>query len=268
MITIFFFNIETTKDQFISIQNLFSFHLKSKAITEENIPIQQVNISEKETIVSSKQLSSTFIQMKKNQPIIYLTFDDGPNHHTKKIISILKKEDVLATFFILQPNALRFPEIIKQINDEGHALACHGVTHTIKQFYQTEISPLTEMETCKQSIYDIIGQETNFIRTPYGSVPHLNDKQKKKLEKEGFYLWDWNVDSDDWMIKNKNQLIHHTLQQVEKLHVANKTPVVLFHDTEVTANALPQIIKRLKELNYDFRIPTENDVPVQFHVKK
>lgn len=236
------------------------------AVQTESKPFKNNNISSKEMILPYKQLPLSIIE--NSRPIVYLTFDDGPNKHTKKILSILKAEQINATFFILQPNIKTYRKELQQIVDDGHAIGCHGVSHTIKAFYETTTSPLEEMNTCRDSIFEFVQVETNLVRTPYGSVPHLSLKQKNVLENNGYQLWDWNVDSNDWQIHSTKQVINHTMQQINTLLAANESPVILFHDSEVTANALQQIIAKLKALNVEFKVLSDNYVPVQFYVEK
>lgn len=197
---------------------------------------------------------------------LYLTFDDGPNKHTKKIISILKKKDINATFFMLNENILKNREVTIAVKKAGNQLGCHGVTHNVNRFYQTKKAPLKEMETCKKSILKVSGYDTHLIRVPYGSYPYLSSIQKKYLEKAGFVLWDWNVDSQDWLNKGKSPklLINHVIKQVKAQKKLGNTPVILLHDTDISVRALPKLIDKLLKMGYSFQTIEEDLQPLQF----
>lgn len=65
-----------------------------------------------------------------DQPIVSLTFDDGPNPRaTPVILDVLKREQVRATFFVLGRHADRWPDLVRRIAEEGHQLGNHGYWH-------------------------------------------------------------------------------------------------------------------------------------------
>src|SRR5436305_10351705 len=62
--------------------------------------------------------------------VVVLTFDDGPNPNaTPPILDALKDRGVKATFFILGRHAEQWPELVRRIADEGHAIGNHGYFH-------------------------------------------------------------------------------------------------------------------------------------------
>ena len=62
--------------------------------------------------------------------VVSITFDDGPNPRaTPVILDVLRREDVHATFFVLGQHAERWPELVRQMADEGHQLGNHGYWH-------------------------------------------------------------------------------------------------------------------------------------------
>ena len=67
----------------------------------------------------------------------YLTFDDGPTAKaTAKILDVLKKKDVKATFFVVGKHVKEHPELVKREYDEGHYIANHGYNHNNKLLYK------------------------------------------------------------------------------------------------------------------------------------
>lgn len=203
-----------------------------------------------------------------SKPSVFLTFDDGPTEYTAAILDILKKYDIKSTFFMLQKNIETLPDIVKSVEQDGHAIGCHGVTHKVELFYKNTTSPTEEMIECSNSIKSVIESNVQVIRVPFGSSPHLTTAQKNGLEQSKFILWDWNVDSQDWSFNSRDKVVQSVLHQVKKLKDKEQAPVILFHDKEITVKALPIIIEQLKGLGYDFKSISIHDKPLQFTLKK
>lgn len=195
--------------------------------------------------------------------IIYLTFDDGPNYATEELLNVLEDYQVKATFFMLEPQIKKKEELLKRMLDAGHSLALHGVTHDINQFYASEQSVVAEMLKAQQAVLDVTGIHTNLIRTPYGSAPKMTNAFKEAIKKEGFILWDWNVDSMDWYYRGPGY-IEETLNQINNVEQNDHSPVVLLHDLNTTVEYLPILLETLIEEGYSFKGLSEGMKPVQF----
>ncbi len=105
----------------------------------------------------------------------YITFDDGPSSTTTKILDILKKRDIKATFFVVTgdynaPNL----DLLKQINDEGHALGIHSHSHIYKEIYDSKESFLKEINDSFNIIYEKTSIKPTVIRFPGGSINKFN----------------------------------------------------------------------------------------------
>ncbi|UUZ95605.1 polysaccharide deacetylase family protein [Paenibacillus sp. P25] len=67
----------------------------------------------------------------KGAKIVALTFDDGPDgKYTARILDILKEQHVHATFFLIGQHAAKYPQIVKRIHEEGHAIGNHSWDHS------------------------------------------------------------------------------------------------------------------------------------------
>ncbi|WP_096186940.1 polysaccharide deacetylase family protein [Evansella halocellulosilytica] len=62
------------------------------------------------------------------------------------------------------------------------------------------------------------------IRTPYGSIPYLTNSFREVLGNNGFKLWDWNIDSDDWNLSD-GEYVKNVISQIEKLDKVGETPI-------------------------------------------
>lgn len=194
---------------------------------------------------------------------VYLSFDDGPSATTSQLLDILAKYNAKATFFMLGPNMNEHASQVKRLVNEGHAPGLHGMTHVKDKFYASPTSALKEMNNDNAILKKITGQSTTLIRTPYGSKPYLTKPFRDKLLTQGYHLWDWNVDSEDWRYKNDSNSIYNTVMR--EVHSLKKSaPVILMHDQKATLKVLPRILETLKKEGYEFHIITSDMTPNNF----
>ena len=93
---------------------------------------------------------------------VALTFDDGPSV-TKRVMSILDKYHIKATFFVIGENAKRHPQFLKQIAAEGNVIGNHTLTHPLV----SKLSPeelQKEVNETEQIVYGIIGIKPQVFR--------------------------------------------------------------------------------------------------------
>lgn len=198
--------------------------------------------------------------------ICYLTFDDGPTKDvTPKVLDILKKYDVPATFFCLGKMLDANRDIAERAHSEGHLLANHSYNHDYNKLYATSESFMEEIEKTEGIIKEICGDDVfRLMRFPggsYNSGDHAAEKQqyKKVLADAGYYYIDWNCLNGD---------AEASLRDVDSLVAKVKNTatedniVVLMHDAstkKTTPDALGQIIEYLKGQGYEFRRLDEVD---------
>jgi|GEM_PF-2158249 len=177
------------------------------------------------------------------QQVVALTFDDGPNDSsTVKILDILKKYKVKATFFVLGSMAEKYPAVLKRINDDGHEIGNHSYAHS-------NLSVMTDKEIQKditqtnELIAKHSGQQPGLLRPPYGAF-----NQKVVQAVPGMRLALWDIDTLDWQVRNGKKIV----EKVEQ-HVKNGD-IILMHDIhKTTANGVEPLIKMLIKKGYTFR---------------
>lgn len=196
---------------------------------------------------------------------LYLTFDDGPSATTAQLLDILDKYEVKATFFMLGPNMNRYPAQVKRTQKNGHGLGLHGMTHRKEKFYASPAAALAEMTADNAVLKKISGAETTLIRPPYGSKPYFTKNFRDKVLNQGYHLWDWNVDSEDWRYKEDSDKIYNSvMSQVHKLQSSKTNPVILLHDQKATLKVLPRLLETFKKEGYSFAVITKDMKPLNF----
>ncbi|MGG1572886.1 polysaccharide deacetylase family protein [Fictibacillus sp. NRS-1165] len=194
---------------------------------------------------------------------VYLTFDDGPSETTDELISDLNDYHASATFFMLSPHMKQYPVETLRLAFSQNAVGCHGVTHDKEAFYHSASTVAGEMKTCRQTMENITGERSNLVRVPYGSVPDMKPAYIEALKRNGFIMWDWNVDSVDWG-SNDDSWVSKTMEQVEIVEMNQQDPVIVMHDKEMTARDLPALLHALQKQGYEFSPIKENQKPVVF----
>lgn len=197
--------------------------------------------------------------------VVYLTFDDGPSETvTPKILDILKKENVKATFFVLGSSIDSSKEsknILKREVAEGHSIGNHTYSHNYSYLYPNRVinveNFMSDIEKANKSIKAVLGADfaVRAIRFPGGYMSWKDkDGINDILKKKGYYHIDWNSMSKDAEGENKSS--EQLLEEVKSSVHGREKAVILMHDNygkEETAKALPEIIDYLKEQGYEFR---------------
>ena len=175
------------------------------------------------------------------QKCIALTFDDGPSpENTNHLLSLLQERNVKATFFVTGQNAKEYPEVLQQINLQGHSIGNHSYTHPdfTKQKDETVLS---EIKNTSKIIKQVTGREPVLFRPPFGAL----DNRIKQLVDMPMIMWD--VDPRDWSDKNP--------QTIAERIVVNTKPgsIILLHDIHATSvQAAPLVIDTLISKDYYF----------------
>lgn len=193
------------------------------------------------------------------QKIAYITFDDGPSKYTNQILNILDRNNVKGTFFMLNNNMIVYKDVLRRMNKEGHGTGFHGVTHDLNKIYKSEDSAIEEFRTCNRTFYNITGDTSRLVRVPFGSKPYMLENIYKKFNQEGFLVWDWTIDTEDWK-SSEDQIVSNILYYArEKDEI-----VILLHENQRTIGCLDNIIAILKERGYTIKPITDDIKPKNF----
>lgn len=199
---------------------------------------------------------------------VYLTFDDGPGSQTGKILDILKKNHVKATFFVTGKEDASSKKIYQRIVKEGHTLAMHSYSHIQDVIYDSKEVFEKDLKQINRCLYEATGVHTKFYRFPGGSSTQNTSLPIQNfidvLKKNHYLYLDWNVISPDINNANatKEQVVTGVMQGVD----AYDTAVVLMYDVAdkpMTVKALPSIIKQIKAKNYELLPADESMILIQ-----
>ena len=192
---------------------------------------------------SDRKLPIYCVETEKKQ--VALSFDAAwGNDDTETLINILREYDAKATFFVVGAWVDKYPESVKQLSDAGHQVMNHSNTHP----YMTKLSEqqkIDEIKSCNNKIYNITGKTPTLFRAPYGDYDNATIETVEKL---GMYTIQWDVDSLDW----KDSATAQSICKRVTSKVKNGSIVLFHNDAECTPEALPDILKCLKEDGYEF----------------
>lgn len=174
---------------------------------------------------------------------IAITFDDGPHPVvTPKILDVLKKHNVHATFFCIGKNIDENLSIAERIHNEGHKMGNHTYNHSFWFDIYSSKKVIDEISKTSKSIKNVVKAWPNFFRPPYG-ITNPNIK-RAIVGLRDIRVIGWSVRSLDTKFNDINKILDR---------VKNVSPgdVVLFHDTqEHTIEVLEQFLHLLNEKGY------------------
>lgn len=176
---------------------------------------------------------------------VVLTFDDGPvPRTTQKILKALLHHCAKATFFPLGKLAVTYPALMRKMISDGHTVGVHGWSHRNlpRQSLAFAISDIEKGASA-------IKLTTQNAVAPFFRFPYLSDSRKviRYLAKRNFAVFSIDVDSKDYRARSSRQLVNAVMAKLR----ARGKGILLFHDSKiVTANALPQLLNRLKSGGY------------------
>ncbi|MBZ9624080.1 polysaccharide deacetylase [Clostridium sp. FP2] len=239
------------------------------SIIELQTNVNDLNKTINTLVVGTKPIANT---LKTGEKEVYLTFDDGPSENTSKVLEILKDNDVNATFFVNGHPG--YEDIYKQIINQGNVIGNHTYSHDYKTAYSSisnynqDVNKLNSflegIGITRPTLMRFPGGSNNTISNNYGGKDIMNKLTKEEIKK-GYQYIDWNVSSGDAekMTESKDIIIDNVMRGSKGM----KSIVILFHDSNpktTTAQALPIIIKNLKERGYVFKTLSINSPIIHF----
>ena len=189
---------------------------------------------------------------------VYLTFDDGPSDNTPRVLEVLGRYGINATFFVTghEPDKAHY---IKDAYEAGNSIGLHSMSHNYDEIYVSEEAFFSDLEAVGNMVKEQIGYVPYLTRFPGGAsntisanyCPGIMSALVNDVQARGYQFYDWNVSSGD---ASGTNVAVETL--VAGSCVEGYTNVMLlFHDSntkDTTPEALPQIIEYYLERGYKF----------------
>ncbi|MGX1829928.1 polysaccharide deacetylase family protein [Paenibacillus taichungensis] len=175
---------------------------------------------------------------------VALTFDDGPSTLTKQFVDILTEQKVAATFLFVGQKVERNQDAVIYASEHGMAIGNHSWDHSLlpKDTPQDQSESLSKTNSVLESLTH---KTVTLFRPPYGAV---NNKLVSEVKKLNMKTLLWNRDPEDWNAKKPEDIIRY-FHQVEAAG-----GVYVLHENKNTLEALPAILKHLKEKKLKFVI--------------
>jgi peptidoglycan/xylan/chitin deacetylase (PgdA/CDA1 family) len=205
-----------------------------------------------ETTNESTKSPSTTSEYTKEDKLIALTFDDGPNSaSTNKILDILEENNSVGTFFVVGYNIEKNAETIKRASDMGCEIGNHSDGH--KNLTKCTESELREqVDNANKKLKDITGISPTLFRVLGGNYQGVEADS-------GMPLIQWNIDTEDWKYKDNAHPERTAEEREEKLKSiadrviaeAKSGDIILLHDIyNFTADLTDLIVKGLVEQGF------------------
>jgi peptidoglycan/xylan/chitin deacetylase (PgdA/CDA1 family) len=183
---------------------------------------------------------------------IALTYDDGPNDpHTLRLLEVLARHQVHATFFMIGRYVQQRPDIAREVVKAGHVIGNHTYTHPNLIFVSTSATR-TELEGCDRALSDAVGEHSRLFRPPFGGRRPQSLRVARELGLEPVM---WNVTGWDWNAPPAEQIVRKVSRQMRG------GDIILLHDgghKEMGADrgqsvlATDRLITRYQQEGYEF----------------
>lgn len=188
---------------------------------------------------------------KKEDKILYLTFDDGPDTvYTNQLLDFLDQEQIPATFFMVAESAQGHPEIVERMKKSGYSIGIHSLSHRSAMLFGPKRTERDLKESKK--IMEKMKVTVKGYRPPWG---HLNLASLFWIRKLHLNLVFWDVMAQDWSAQETPDSICNKI-----LRRVFPGAVICLHDGRGengapgrTIEALKKAIPVLKAQGYEFR---------------
>jgi peptidoglycan-N-acetylglucosamine deacetylase len=201
---------------------------------------------------SGQWYGKTFTRLPRATKMLALTYDDGPNDpHTFRLMEVLAKHDVRATFFCIGRYAQQKPQIVRDLVEAGHVVGNHTYTHPNLAF-QSQTQVRIQITTCQNVLSDVIGAASKLFRPPYGGRRPSVLRIAREMGLEPVM---WSITCYDWKATSAEQIEKHVKRQLRG------GDVILLHDgghMEMGVNrghtvaATDRLIAKYKSEGYEF----------------
>lgn len=177
---------------------------------------------------------------------IALTFDDGPSEYTDRLLDVLDRLRVPATFFVLGKHVADYPDEMQRLIDRGHTIANHSWAHP-DMATLSEADQAAQVADTAQAIQNAGGPNPRLFRPPYGSEDATTHRVLGRADELSVL---WSVDSQDYTQPGVAGIVQNVVPNV------HPGAIILMHDgggpREQTIDAVEEIVPALRRQGYRF----------------
>jgi peptidoglycan/xylan/chitin deacetylase (PgdA/CDA1 family) len=177
---------------------------------------------------------------------IALTFDDGPSDYTDRLLDLLDRLRVPATFFVNGKHVADHPDEMQRLIDAGHTIANHSWAHP-DMTTLSAADQAAQVADTSRAIQNVGGPTPRLFRPPYGAY---NDTTHRVLDRAGELSVLWSVDSQDYTLPGVDGIVQNVVPNV------HPGAIILMHDgggpRDQTIAAVERIVPALRRQGYRF----------------
>lgn len=229
---------------------------------DDQVPLAQKMIT-RETM-DAYPLTYTVEQYGYHPNQVALTFDDGPDSvWTPRVLDILKRFGVKATFFMIGEVAQDNVGVMQRVFNEGHEIGNHTFTHPdISEISNTQVD--LQLNLTERLFGSKLGVQPLYFRPPYSidQEPDTNDQAAPvdRIQGLGYTIIGNKIDTNDWdehPRKSAQEITDSVFQQIAEMekHPDRRGSIILMHDgggdRSATVAALPVLINALRARGYE-----------------
>jgi peptidoglycan-N-acetylglucosamine deacetylase len=176
---------------------------------------------------AQSQIFGPVLIASRNPNEIALTYDDGPNDiATERLLEVLARHQVRATFFLIGRYVRQRPQIARAVAAAGHLIGNHTMTHPWLA-WQSAARIREELIGCNATLEDALGLPIRFFRPPHGARRPIVLRSAREL---GLTPVQWNVMPRDWTPIAADQIAARTIQGITQNQHRNRASNILLHD--------------------------------------
>lgn len=200
----------------------------------------------------SQLYGRTFIGERRGSRRLALTFDDGPNDpHTLRLLDVLARHDVKATFFLIGKYVERRPDFVRSIAAAGHEIGNHTYSHP-NLIVRSPAAVRREIAACDAAVKEASGVECRLFRPPWGARLPWTLRAVRSVGHEPIL---WSATSYDWRAHSAKQIVDNVARQV------HGGDVILMHDGDCarpngdrgfSVTATNELVRRYRDEGYEF----------------
>ncbi|HVO82349.1 MAG TPA: polysaccharide deacetylase family protein [Terriglobales bacterium] len=194
----------------------------------------------------------SFTGLARGSKQLALTYDDGPNDpHTLRLLEVLARHEVRATFFLIGRYVQQRPDVARQVAQAGHAVGNHTYSHPLLIFKPAG-GIKGELASCAQALNDAVGEHSNLFRPPFGGRRPAVFRMARQMGLEPVM---WNITGYDWNAPSVEHIegkVSRRIRGGDVILLHDGGHLAMGADRSRTVAATDRLIARFKGEGYEF----------------